>query len=49
LWRAKIAAAIKTLLRHVTCQEAGLDEARRFVEAKQAARAAITAAEGTSS
>src|SRR6185436_18517555 len=32
----KLLAALKTLLRHVTRNEAGLDESRRFAEAKQA-------------
>ena len=41
----KLLVALKTLLRHVTSPEAGLDEARRFAEAKQAAIAAIAEAE----
>ena len=45
----KLLAALKTLLRHVTHHEAGLDESRRFAEAKQAAILAIAEAEGTPS
>jgi hypothetical protein len=45
----KLLAALKTLLRHVTGVEAGLDESRHFAEAKQAAIAAIGEAEGITS
>jgi hypothetical protein len=45
----KLLAALKVLLRHVNCNAAGLEESRRFAEAKQAANDAIADAEGPSS